>query len=956
MRKPLLGTLLSLFALTLPLLAHATVQDRITQTIASTSSVALPGTISVRAKQATDLGAVAPSKPLVGMSIRFNLTAAQQTALTQLISNQENPASPQYHQWLTPEQFGAQFGLSSSDLAKVSAWLTSQGFTVTSVARGGTFITFNGTAGQVEQAFGTSLHSLSLNGEQHFGNLTDPVIPAAFSSVVSGITGLNDFHLKPRSHARLTTLPKASANGISPHYTIGGYDYVVPADIYTIYNYSPLFTNGINGTGITIGIMGQTDLLTADLVAFRTAAGLSTTNLPTVKLVPTSSDPGVSSNDLPEAELDTEISGATAPDATILYVNSTDVIDTSLVYAIDNDVAPILSVSYGDCEADWNIGLTVGQYSLAQLQVFFQQANAQGQTIVAAAGDSGATDCEEDYSSSPTVASHGLAVDFPGSSPNVTSMGGTMFNEGSGSYWSNTNSSTFGSALGYIPEDVWNETYDDGETSTGAVTSGELAGGGGGASSYFTKPVWQTGTGVPNDFARDVPDISFDAASVHDPYLICVEGSCTNGLFYNPATNSAEEVGGTSVAAPSFAGVLALLEQKLGSKGLGNVNPTIYALANSTYATSVFHDVTVGNNAMPCTAGTADCTTNNPNYNSATGELGYTAGIGYDLATGWGSLNVSNLTTYWSQVTPTSLTGIGTDASSTTLTTSTSSISVGTAVTLTATVASATSSVSTTPTGSVEFLLDGTALGSTALSSGTATYALSATATANLGTGSHKLTASYSGDSLYAGSQASYTLNVSNPNQVGFTLSQSATSVSVAPGATAGGITFTVTPTQGFLGNVTFTASAPVSLSAYTHSFSVNPVIITSTSAKTTVLTLQAFVDNAQSGSTTIGKNDWKSYSRAAGSGLTFAALLLLVLPRRRRMSKLLQSGLLLALLSIGLVTASGCSSGGALAPGASGTTTNSPAGTYSILVTAAGTTTSGIAVTQTTTVTFIVQ
>ncbi len=421
--------------------------------------------------------------------LTFNMTDVQQAALTQLLVDLQNPSSPRYHQWLTPEQFGAEFGLSAPDLAKVSTWLTSQGFTITGVARGSNFIAFSGTASQVQQAFGTSIHNMLVNGEQHISNVTDPVLPAGLASVVTNLSGLNDFKLKSRARTRVVKLPPVDTTGLHPDFTssITGTHYMAPGDFYTIYNEAPLIASSINGTGITVAVVGQTDINLPDVTAFRTASGLCTTvsttcptPLPTVMLYGT--DPGTSSSDLPEAMLDVEWAGATAPNAKILYVNSTDVIAGSLVNAINNNLAPIISISYGDCEVNF------GASFLTQFNQMLQQANAQGQTVVGPAGDSGATDC--DFDTYPAV--DGLAVDFPGSSPFATSAGGSMFNEGSGTYWNSNSSSSVnnaGSALSYIPETAWNETS----------ASNGLGAGGGGFSLYFSKPYWQVD---PLEFLR----------------------------------------------------------------------------------------------------------------------------------------------------------------------------------------------------------------------------------------------------------------------------------------------------------------------------------------------------------------------------------------------------------------------------------------------------------------------
>ena len=274
-----------------------------------------------------------------------------------------------------------------------------QGFKINSVAPSSNFISVSGTVGQLQAAFGTSIHKLSLKGEQHVSNVSDPALPAALTAVVNGITGLNDFSLKSRARPRKIVRPDFTSS-------ISGNHYIAPGDYYTIYDITPLLSSSINGTGITIGVMGQTDISTADVAAFRSASGLSS-NLPQV-VVTTATEPGTNANDIDEAQLDVEWSGAVAPAANILYVNTANSdggVISSLIYAITSltPTPPILSISYGACESDW------GQANLTALNQYFQQANVQGQTIVGPAGDSGATDC--DYDS--TEAADGLAVDFP---------------------------------------------------------------------------------------------------------------------------------------------------------------------------------------------------------------------------------------------------------------------------------------------------------------------------------------------------------------------------------------------------------------------------------------------------------------------------------------------------------------------------------------------------------------
>src|SRR5216683_7472094 len=903
---------IGLFA-TLAPSAHAAVQNRISSTISEDSRVPLQHTVPARALLANDLGSAPADRTLSTLTLRFNMTAAQQADLTQLLLDLQDPNSPSYHQWLTPQQFGARFGLNSSDLAKVNSWLAGKGFTVTRTAPSATSITFTGTVAQVEQAFGTKIHNLSADGEQHFANLTDPVLPAALAGVVGNITGLNDFRLKSRS--RLSTV---AASAVKPQYTssVSSNHYIAPGDFYTIYDVNPLLTSSINGTGLTIAVVGQTDISLADVAAFRAASGLSV-NAPTVKLSPASKDPGTLSADLAEAQLDVEWSGAVAPSAQVIYYNSTDVLNTSMPYAIEDNLAPIVSISYGLCES---AGGSTGLNSFNQL---FQQANAQGITIVGPSGDSGATDC--DYQSA--TASQGLAVDFPASSPFVTGAGGSMFNEGSATgatqYWnatngttagctsSSTNGCTSGSAISYIPETVWNESNS---------TSG-LGAGGGGASAFFAKPSWQVGTGVPTDYSRDVPDISLNSASSHDGYLYCSSGSCTNG--YRNASGNLSVVGGTSVAAPTFAGILALVEQKIGSR-IGNANPQIYGLANSANYNSIFHDITSGNNNSPCDAGTPNC------HNG--GSIGYTANQGYDLATGWGSVDVFNLANSWNTF-PAAGGGstIGSQISATTLTTSTSlcAISSGSlALTVTVKNGATSSTTSSTPTGTVQFLVDNVAVGSpVALANGTATYTLS---TAALSSGGHNVSATYSGDTTYAGSKGTMLassgaiapIDVISSTQPDFSITPCTAATSARAGATATAVTFTLTPFNGFKGSIALSAVVDTPVSA-SYTFSVTPVVINSTSGVTTNFVLTAYQSSAKTatGLIKLGSTNSTSYNKPwyiVGSGTTLACLMLIALPRRRRWGALLA-----VVLSVAALSAVGCGSGSSSSSGTTTTTTN---------------------------------
>jgi uncharacterized repeat protein (TIGR01451 family) len=548
-------------------------------------------------------------------------TAVQEASLTQLLAAQQDRSSPKYRQWLTPELYADSFGLNPADMAKIAGWLKAEGFTVNYQARGRNWLAFSGDAAQIQRTFRTAIHQYTIGNEKHFANTTNPSIPTALAGIVTHIQGLDDFRPKP-AYARGGSV---SRNAMRPNFTSGAYHYLAPDDIATIYDLTRLYSEGINGTAQIVVVVGQTDFYTADIGNFR-----SSFNLPNQPIQPPpcainslctilyGPDPGIVPADLPEAELDLELSGSVARNAAIYYVYSTNVF-TSVQYAIDNDIGPVIGMSYGGCEAGF-LG------SLAWEQTLAQEGNSLGITWVTSSGDGGAADCDWLGDSTGTLATQGLAVDFPASIPEVTGVGGTEFNEGNGTYWNLSNGANGGSALSYIPEMGWDDT------AFGTGLSGTLAASGGGVSIYYPTPSWQTGPGFPNDGFRDVPDVSFSASWDHDGYLVCIE-QC-------PAYYSV--YGGTSAATPVFAGMLGLLNQFLvdtgaeSQAGLGNINPSLYALHQST--PSVFHDVSTGSNVVPCQVGTPDC---------STGSFGYYAQAGYDQVTGLGSIDGYNLINAW---------------------------------------------------------------------------------------------------------------------------------------------------------------------------------------------------------------------------------------------------------------------------------------------------------------------
>lgn len=578
--------------------------------------------------------------------MHFSRSAQQQADLDALVAAQQDSSSPQYHQWLTPAQFGARFGVADSDIAKTQAWLQSQGFTVLSVSPSRDSITFSGTAATAASAFGAPLHRYSVGGESHIAPSADISLPSDLAGIVSQVGNLSDF--RPHAHFR-----RGNGAIYKPDFTSGqtSNHYLTPGDVAIIYDIKAAYGAGYTGTGQTIAVMGQSAITNVDITRFQTAIG-QTANPPTSILVPNSGASATYSGDESESDLDTEYAGGIAPGATIdfVYVGAdltTSVFD-SLTWAIQNRIAPIINISYGSCEADLG-----GMYTT--LNATLQQAAAQGQTIISAAGDEGSADCFDPTSTTSISQTNGIAVDFPSSSQYVTGLGGTEFPatdvaSGNTTYFSSNGSSDLVvSALSYIPEQVWNDN------AASTVSSG-LSAGGGGVSTLTPIPSWQTGViGIPAGATmRMVPDIALDASPNNAGYAYCTsdsagawvsgqQGSCTSGLR-DSASQVLTVAGGTSFAAPIFSGMLAIIGQAKGYTWQGTVNPVLYGLAaNTTTYASAFHDIVTGNNT--CNIG--------PTYCSAAAAANYNANVGYDEASGLGSVDLNNLLTAWPKNTTT---------------------------------------------------------------------------------------------------------------------------------------------------------------------------------------------------------------------------------------------------------------------------------------------------------------
>lgn len=778
-------------------LSFAAVSDRITAPIDSSQKVALYGNMHGLARPQSDLGRADGSRQIDGISLNFHLSAAQQNDMNTFLAQLGDPHSPNFHKYLTIPQYAARFGMSQNDLDKVVAWVETQGFTNIKIAPSHNKVSFDGTVAQIESAFALEMHNYLVDGVVHTANAVNPSVPVALSGTVQYVGHLNDFAPKPRAQVK----PNLTSYQTGNHF-------LSPADFATIYDLNSLYSAGITGLGQKIAIVGQSTISTNDLTKFRTNAGLSASTVTMILVAGTSAR---CAGDEGESDLDVEWSGGVAKDAQIIFlyaglgpgescagnrsINVWNALEDALTGSITQGdtgtpVAPFVSTSYGYCE---NVLQSQDPGFVQQIQGWVQTGQTLGVTLVSASGDSGAADCD---SSSSTSATQGFAVDVPASIPETTGAGGNEFfgdsagtvtgNSAAGtSYWgaSGAGADAVSTALGYIPEEAWN----DSQANIGA--GGGLGSSGGGASIIFTtKPTWQTGVGVPNDGKRDVPDISITASADHDGYLFCSEDvsatSCTSGFRDPDSTPTPLEftiVGGTSAAAPTFTAIMALVNQYLGNTpptGLAPINPTLYSLYPNNGTSKAFNDVTTGTNETPCTSGSPDCPSGaNPTF-------GFSAGVGYDQVTGLGSVNGFALAQAWAAT----ITNFKT--SSTAL--SPASIAAGTSTTSTVTIAPLNGF-----TGTVTFSCSGLPSGATCIftpssvTGGSGTTALTIQTAANTAAGTTSITVKGSSGSTSSSATLSLTVTATTES---FTLTSSLSggSLTVGQGQTSSAVTFTV--------------------------------------------------------------------------------------------------------------------------------------------------------------------
>ena len=851
------------------------------------------------------------------MRIVLTRSVEQQTALDRFEQELQDKSSPNYHKWLTPQEFGRRYGPADSDIAAIGAWLQSHGLMVEPISPGRTNIAFSGTVSQVEEAFNTAIHSYEFHGRQFYSNNAAPSIPSALAPLVQGIAHLNTWSPRPSSipanpgkmdpsSRRLVPLRSEEGSRQAPAFTSSGNNlYLVPGDAATIYdtpnsalnaNYNS--TTKYDGTGVTIGI-GGTGLIKAATVQNYRSNFLGDTTAPTITNIDGVTFTGANS----EPYLDVEIAGGLAPGATIHYYVANDLI-SPIQQALTENTVDIFSFSYNECE---RFSTTADNAAISKL---WQQAAAQGIAVTVATGDSGSADCDNptDINGQDTPnAGGGLAVNAYASTPYNIAIGGTDFDQLDQSFSSYSTSggsakTYYRTALQYIPEAVWN---DSSQFSNGlaynqpwgiglSIYPANVIGTGGGPSSCstnktsvspgsctsgYSKPAWQRGAGVPADGVRDLPDISLMAGNgFHNAtWLVCDDSTnLATGLVNDCSVQSDGSFnfaayGGTSTSAPAFAGILALVQQSTGGR-LGQAATQLYNLYNGSHASQIFHDVTQSNNSVACTQGSPNCSKNKAGYYF---ETGYDATAGYDLATGLGSVDAAQLINYWTTATS----GV---TATVTVTPALPSITVNQSLSVSVTVAGSTGLLA--PTGTVTVTGGGYTSPPGTLSNGTYTFTIPANA---LSVGTDTLTVAYSGDTNYASATGSATVNVAAiPPPATFTLSAT-NPAAIAPGASA---TSAVTAhgSNGYTGGVTLACaltSAPAgatslpTCSATGASLSLSSTV-TSAAANVAVTTTAPTTGNLQPRSLDNSRPDNSRWFSAAG-GSAVLALLIFFVPGR---------------------------------------------------------------------------
>ena len=817
----------------------------ITQKIDSAHLITLEGNVRADLTPDRDLGPVEDGLP-VHLYVVLQRSPEQQADLDNFLARQQQPTAPEFHKWLTPQEFGERFGVSQHDIKKISAWLESQGLHVNGVLNNATFIDVTANAGQVRTVFHTQMHYYNIQGGKYAANAQDPMIPAALQRVVAGIEGLAQIPhathhtpIRPTSYDAPThTWHNLDAFGkpeALPAFSGGGGTYnITPQDFYTIYNVNPVFSAGSGnlGAGTTIAVPEESDMTYGtvdpttgvatggDVVTFRNLFGITgTLNMHVYHGygAVTCDAPGIIQDVEGEATLDAEWANALAPAANLIFIScdsATGGFVKATMALVDNNISDAIGISYGFSE------LQATSTTYATNDTLFSQAAAQGQTVFVAAGDAGSDTGDQNTKGTATL---GLNIDVFSANPLITSAGGTDFSDlydslaggpAQNRYWGATNSASYGDALGYIPETTWNGSC--ASTLTAALqgftnpadfcavglstndVNGSVVGGGGGFSTHYFQPSWQSGIPGLSSAARKraTPDISMFASSgVWSHALITCDSSLDQAASACTSSSTFGSAGGTSFVAPQLAGIAGLLVNYTGTRQ-GLWNPTLYALAKAQFtasatstscysngqtantgvttglpdSTCIFNDVTTSNNDVPCQVGSTNCYVDSgATYGllSTTGAnsltIGFPSGPEYDLSTGLGSINVYNLFTNWNGAFTTTTALMATPESSGTLKT--------TKLTATVTPGTPKGYVGTAPalTGSVSFAAEPrslTSLGGCTVSGGTCSLTVDDSV---LQPGANSITATFSGSATYPASTSSI-VTATVPEVANFTL------------------------------------------------------------------------------------------------------------------------------------------------------------------------------------------
>jgi subtilase family serine protease len=545
------------------------------------------------------------------LKLQISLQLRNRVALNHLLIALQDPTSPQYHQWLTPAEFDADFGRTSQEVQTITNWLTRQGFQILSTTPNKLDVL--GHVGDIERAFGISINS-SLDS-RHYANITDPQLPSTFINFIGSIEGLDNLRnwqptiihpqtnrgfSTPSNASEMSSVKNSSAAGllqvaVTSDYNQGQGLAFGPQDLQTFYNETPLLGAGTDGGGDCIALVEDSDYNDASPQLFDTNFSLPVANLD--RSFPDGSSPGINGDEV-ETLLDIEWAHTAAPGAAIrVYIGNSasaaiDPITDAIYQAVDDNKCGTISISFEFCGSP-------NRFYSRTLDPLFAEAAAQGQSVFIASGDQGAAGPA--FSVNGCVAGRRRNVSEMAADPNVTSVGGTQFTP----IYSSSNDS------GSVAEDVWNDN---------------VGSSGGGQSVVFAKPFYQKSLTLSGT-KRNVPDVAAGASPTLPGFYL---GDDKSGTAVIDCC-----VGGTSVATPIWAGISQLIVQA-GKSRIGNMNPKMYKLGALLDVTqSGLRDVTAGNNSF-------------------NGVTGFTAGVGYDRASGLGTPDIATFVAAFTGSSPTS--------------------------------------------------------------------------------------------------------------------------------------------------------------------------------------------------------------------------------------------------------------------------------------------------------------